>query len=149
MLKLKLQYVGHLMGRTNSLEKTLMLGKNEGGRGRGWQKTWWLDGIYDSMDMSLRKLHEIVKDREASRAAVHGVAKSWTRLNNWTGTTIRNDRRMPDQLVDLLLLVGGGTELCSGNLNHHPSGSNQSGVYMLVISMKSPFHGRVIILHGK
>ena len=82
MLKLKLQYFGHLMQRVNSMEKTLMLGKIEGRKRRGWQKTRWLNGLIDSADVSLSKLREMVKKREAWCAAAHGVTKSQTRLRN-------------------------------------------------------------------
>ena len=95
MLKLQLQYFGHLMWRTDSFEKTLMLGKIEGGRRRGRQRMRWLDGITDSVHVNLSRLQEIVKDREAWRVEVHRVAKSWTQLRAWTATRRRSSARRP------------------------------------------------------
>ena len=102
MLKLKLQYFDHLMWRTGSLEKTLMLGKIEGRRKRGWQRMRWLDGITDSTDMSLSKLWEIVKDREAWYAALHEATKNWTWLSEWTTTNLHNDVVSPSYVIGLI-----------------------------------------------
>ena len=148
MLKLKLQYFGYLMRRADSLEKTLMLGKTEGRRRRGRQRTRWLDGITDSMDMSLSELQKLVKDREAWRATVNGITKSWAQLSDWTTTLQEASVSFFLSFFKVFLILSGNRDLkCWAKVAQPVSGRARMRTQVFLSSETSETKTSVMLVH--